>query len=280
MIPSYSKAEIDDAVVWAAQNDHWSLLCALRPYSKLNCPTGALKLIRIGIHHGSKGILNNTLRNELTSHLFQQHASLIIKEALQSEYTCGLQWLLKNKSFLGLKSDHFYFTLTGRHNYLTASKNAVDYLTQVVPSDNYDWLHMAQQCAEKGDIHRCMMYLNKTPNTLFEREKSIQKTVKKALRCGNPDDYGFLLEEWQKLRQKALAHIIHIPQLFSVVLEHSNPQKAVQALLVYCGSNFDFCSLGSENAQKIEHYRSMAQKERIGDLLDQMAQTSSAKRKM
>lgn len=268
MIPSSSEREIDEAVVWAAQNNKWPLLCALRPHSHFNNPTGALKLIRAAIHRGSKSVLNNTLRDELTPKIFQQHASFLLKEALHSEHICGIEWLLKNKSFFGLKSDHFYFTLTGRHHYLTASKTAVECLTSAIPSDNYDWLYMANKCAENGDIHRCVLYLNLTPAGLLERARSIQETIKKALRHGKPQDYEFLLLQWEALRGKHLNKITNIPQLFAVALDHSEPQNAIEALLKYCGGNHDFRSLGTECSQQIEHLISIVQKTNIHNALD------------
>ena len=268
MIALSSQTDIDEAAVWAAQNDQWPFLCALRPHSRLTHPTGTLKLIRIAIQSGSKSILNNTLRDELSRKVFQQHASLVIKEALHSEHASGVQWLLNNKSFFGLKNDHFYFTLTGRHNYLTASKSAVERLTKAIPSQEYDWLYMANKCAENGDIHRCMLYLHQTPKNLFERETSIHKTIKKALRHGQPLDYAFLLTQWESLRSAAQAPITNIPQLFAVVLEHSDPQNAIEALVDYCGAHHDFSSLGIQHSQKIEHHISIAQRRRIHNVLE------------
>lgn len=268
MIASSSQTDIDEAVVWAAQNDQWPFLSTLRLHSHLNNPTGTLKLIRIAIQSGSKSILNNTLRDELSRKVFQQHASLVIKEALHSEHVYGVQWLLNNKSFFGLKNDHFYFTLTGRHNYLTASKSAVECLTKAIPSHEYDWLYMANKCAENGDIRRCMLYLHQTPKNLFERETSIHKTIKKALRHGQPLDYAFLLTQWEPLRSAAQAPITNIPQLFAVVLEHSDPQNAIEALVDYCGAHHDFSSLGIQCSQKIEHHISIAQRQRIHNVLE------------
>lgn len=268
MISSAAQADIDEAVVWSAQNDQWPFLRALKPHSRLNSPTGTLKLIRLAIQRGSKSILNNTLRNELSAKFFQQHASLVIKEALHAEHVYGIQWLLNNKSFFGIKNDHFYFILTGWRNYLTASKNAVAYLTSAIPTHEYDWLYMANECAEKGDIDRCLLYLRQTPDNLFERESCIQKTIKKALRYGQPSDYAFLLAQWETLRSTTKATIVNIPQLFAVVLEHSDPQNAIEALLEYCGGNHDFSSLGTQYSQKIEHHISLAQKKNIQHALE------------
>lgn len=265
LIAQARQDDIDAATVWAVENDNWGLAKTLQPHSKYNCPSGSFKMVRLAVEYGSSTVLNTTMSKDICNLVRNNpiHKSALIKSVLFSTHAVGIEWLIDNKSFFGLKDEIFHSILASNHNYLHASSAAVDVLIQRIPSHDYDWVHMARRCAEEGDLLRCAQYLKHTPDDSFDRDNTIGKIIRYGVRCGAPDDFSQLLDMGRALRQNSIGKQGEILSFFKEALDNIDPQSAVERLLTYYGHSIDFRPLGDAISEKIEHHKAVAQHKSI-----------------
>lgn len=280
LIAQAQQDHIDEATVWAVENNNWTILQSLQPHSKYNCPSGSFKMVRLAVEHGSANILNPTISKEICNLMRNNpiHRNALIKSALCSTHAVGIAWLINNKSFFGLKDDLFHLILASNHNYLKASSLAVDVLSKCIPSLYYDWMHMALRCAEEGDIIRCVQYLKHTPDDVFDRANAIIKIIKNGLRCGVSQDFPHLLDAGRQLNRNGHHTTGEILSFFKETLENPDPQSAVESLFNYYGTNIDLSPLGPTISEKIQHHKALAQHKSISMAVETFAQPTKMRK--
>ncbi len=266
LIAQASTSQINSATRWAAQHDKLSILNDLRPHSKYKTTGGLQPLLCLAVEYGSGDILQ-TYRNQVSKEIIMARDCAIIKQALKSETTVGLQWLIKNRQAFGLTNDHFAHLLETVSD--QACCNVVEMLAQQFPSQRFEWLRMVENCAHHHDVERCLLYLNKTHQHRTETPKQMGRALNAVVEHIAPNDFNSIFLCVENLWRQDLETIIHIPRLFQTALNRTTQEtQAVVALIKYFGNHVDCKSLGAQCLERIEEHKALHLKQIISQSVD------------